>query len=238
MFNKYNERGAGYHWDKISYHLLKRNSFILARYNNVVSLVEKNTSLKGKTVLDVGCGDGVLSYLLSKKGLTVSGVDYTSDAVEFAKEKTQGNIEFKVGNVYEIPWADNSFDVVVSSDVIEHLDDVDKYIGEIKRVLKKDGICVLSTPVRITEEPLDKEHVVEWFESEYVDVIEKYFPDSEFYTSHPVCLKELMSRTYFNKPWGKIIFNLLSISGYNAFESFESNFKYMSLQYSVSRNIK
>ncbi len=238
MFNKYNDRGAGYHWDKISYHILKRNAFILARYNNVISLIEKNAGMKGQAVLDVGCGDGVLSHLLAKKGLRVSGIDYTVEAIEFAKGKAQGAIEFKVGNVYELPWDDGSFDVVVSSDVIEHLEDVDKYISEIKRVLKTDGLCVLSTPVRITKEPLDKEHVVEWFESEYIDVIEKHFSDSIFYTSHPVCLKELMSGLYFNKPWGKVVFNVLSIFGYNPFESFESRFKHMSLQYSVSRNIK
>lgn len=238
MFNKYKTRGAGYHWQQIRKNPIKRNAFVVARYNNVISLVEKNIDIKDKSVLDVGCGDGVLSYLMSQRGLKASGVDSSREAIEFAKQKTQNGIDFRVGDVYSLPWGDDSFDIVVSSDVIEHLDDVGKYISEIKRVLKKGGICVLSTPIRITEKPLDSEHVIEWFEGEYHDLIGTLFSDNIFYKSHPVCLMEIMTVPIFNKPWGKLFLNMLSIIGFNLFEAFDSSFRYMALQYSVSKNNK
>lgn len=238
MFNKYITRGAGYHWQQISKHPLKRSAFSVARYKNVISLVENNVDIKGKSVLDVGCGDGVLSYLMSQKGLEASGVDSSREAIDFAKQKTKNAIDFRVGDVYSLPWGDDSFDIVVSSDVIEHLDDVGKYISEIKRVLKKGGVCVLSTPIRITEKPLDSEHVVEWFEGEYHDLIESLFIENTFYKSHPVCFMEIMTVPIFNKPWGKLFINILSMIGLNVFETFKSNFRYMALQYSVSKNNK
>ena len=232
-FKKYQSRSAGYHWDQISKHPIKRNAFVLARYKNVISLLGKT---KNEAVLDLGCGDGVLSYLLYEKGLKVSGIDLSEEAIEFAKNKTNNRIEFKVGSVYHLPWEDNSFDIVLSSDVIEHLEDVSQYLKEIKRVLKPNGKCVISTPIRITEIPLDTEHVVEWFENEYRDLINNKFPGSSFYKSHPIIFMEMMNSVYFKKQWVRFFINLLSIFGINIFQTFKSKFRYFALQYSVSIN--
>jgi len=137
-FQKYKTRGA-YHWEQIGNHLLKRNIFVLGRYKNMVELVN-NEKVKGKKLLDIGCGDGVLSYLFAKEGYEVSGIDYSDIAIEFAKEKTKNlNIDFRQGSAYELPFEDNSFDIVVSSDVIEHLEDMPLYLSEIKRVVKRGG---------------------------------------------------------------------------------------------------
>lgn len=233
-FTKYKTQGA-YHWDLVSLHPTKRDPFLLGRYRNVIFLMKKKiSSLKGKKILDLGCGDGVLSYMLAKERAIVSGVDSSDVAIAYAKEKTKKmQIEFRKANVYELPFDDNEFDAVVSSDVIEHLQDVNQYLKEIKRVTKKGGIIVLSTPIKLTEEPLDKMHVVEWFTKEYINILSKYFEKTDFYTSHPVFWMEAM----LHSKYSRLMVNLISYFK-NPFEKINSKFTLMALQYSISENIK
>ncbi|HFU76308.1 MAG TPA: class I SAM-dependent methyltransferase [Arcobacter sp.] len=234
-FQKYKSRGA-YHWEQISSHIIKRNTFVLARYKNVINILKLELpSLKKKRVLDIGCGDGVLSYLISKEGAVVSGIDYSGIAIEFAKEKTKGlDINYVQGSAYALPFDDDSFDIIVSSDVIEHLEDVPKYLSEINRVVRDGGSVVLSTPIRYTEHPLDKEHVVEWFKDEYKEVIAQQFDDNKFFYSHPLVIQEIYEAKFLGKTWGRVFVNLLSFI-YNPFESFKSRYKHMSLQYSCTK---
>lgn len=230
-FNKYKTRGA-YHWQQIDKHPVRRNAFVVGRYRNVITLLKDalGTGLTGKRVLDVGCGDGALSYLLTRGGAIVSGVDNQEIAIRFAQEKTKGmNIEFKVGSAYELPWGDGNFDAVVSSDVIEHLQDTTRYLEEIKRVTKVGGAVVISTPIRFTEEPLDKMHVVEWFPDEFKKMIEEVFPKSRYTKSHSLFWFELIKRNRYCR----LMINLLSLIK-NPFEDFDAKFHYEALQYSVS----
>lgn len=230
-FEKYQTRGA-YHWEQIGKHPFRRNAFVVGRYRNVITLLEDalGTPLKGKKVLDVGCGDGALSYLLARKGVIVSGIDNQEIAIRFARQKTKGiNIDFKVGSAYELPWGVGTFDAVVSSDVIEHLQDTTRYLEEIKRVTKVGGAVVISTPIRFTEEPLDKMHVIEWFPSEFKQIIEEVFPKSRYLNSHPVFWFEMINRNRYYK----LMVNLFSLIR-NPFESFNTKFYCYALQYSIS----
>jgi len=233
-FKKYKTRGA-YHWDQVGLHPTKRNAFVLGRYRNVIFLLRKKLgSLKDKKILDIGCGDGVLSYMLAKEKAIVSGVDTSDIAIAYAKEKTKKmQIDFRQASAYELPFDDSEFDAIVSSDVIEHLQDVNQYLKEIKRVTKKDGVIVLSTPIRFTEEPLDKMHVVEWFEEEYISILAKYFDKTVFYTTHPVFWMEAMQRSKYSR----LLVNVISYFK-NPFEEIKPKFRYMALQYSVSENNK
>jgi len=234
-FEKYKQKGA-YHWQRISYHPLERNAHVLARYRNMIKLMESSGGdPKGKRVLDVGCGDGVLSYLIAKEGASVSGVDYSDIAIRFANEKTASlAIDFRQASAYELPYDDNQFDGVVSSDVIEHLADVSSYLDEMHRVTKPGGHIIISTPIRITEEPLDKMHVVEWFQSEFKDIIEAKWANSNYHYSHPIALMELNNRYIFGRPWLRLMINLLSFV-HNPFEGFDTKFRYPAMQYSVSQ---
>jgi len=234
-FNKYKTRGA-YHWEQISKHYLKRNAFVLGRYKNVINLLKRELgSLDNKKILDVGCGDGVLSFLLAKEDAKVSGIDYSDIAIEFAKEKTkQLKIDFRQGSAYELPFEDNCFDAVVSSDVIEHLEDVPQYLSEINRVCKDGAKIIISTPVKYTEYPLDKEHVVEWFEDEFKTVIEKEFKSSNYFYSHPLSIQEIYEAKFLGKVWGRVFINLYSMLS-NPFQGFQTRFKHKALQYSVSK---
>jgi ubiquinone biosynthesis O-methyltransferase len=230
-FVKYKKKGS-YHWTQISRHYYKRNVYVLARYLNMVKLVKKTTKdrVKDKRILDVGCGDGVLAYFLSRTGASVSGIDGSVEAVSYAKEKNQNReIDFQVASAYDLPFADNHFDLVVSSEVIEHIDDVAAYLQEIKRVLKPGGSIIISTPVRYTEKPLDQMHVTEWFPEEYQAMIERHLPGSTYFQSHPLVWQEL----YELSAKSRIIINFISWFK-NPFVGFNSRFKHHSLQYSIS----
>lgn len=233
-FNKYERRGA-YHWAQISRHPMKRNSYVLGRYQNMLTLLRQEVGcLHGKKILDVGCGDGVLAYLIHREGASVFGVDFSDLAIHYARKKTAGSdIAFQQGSAYALPYSDCSFDVVISSDVIEHVQDVPAYLAEIKRVVRIGGKVIISTPIRITERPMDSMHVVEWFQTEFMNVVGAVFPGGHYCQSHPVVLFELMNSAWCGKAWGKVIFNVCSLVK-NPFVGFDSRFRYMSLQYAVS----
>lgn len=232
-FNKYRKRGIGYHWEQVSLHPIKRRAFVIGRYNNLILLLKSysNKNIKDQKILDVGCGDGVLAYQICKQGAKVFGIDSSEIAISYAKQKTMGSgIEFLHGSAYELPWDDEKFDAVVSSDVIEHVQDVDRFLSEIRRVVRKVGHVVISTPIRFTEKPLDNMHVVEWFPDEFKNIILRDFPDSLFFETHPVFWMEMTRCSIFLM----IAVNIMSLIK-NPFETLDSKFCYKGLQFSVSK---
>lgn len=109
------------------------------RIKNILSAVD----VKGKKVLDCGCGCGLFSNQFKKMGADVIGVDYSSSAIEMARETFDG--DFRVGDILDLEFEDNTFDIVFFIDAIEHIRDYKKALSEIKRVLKTGGILVIST---------------------------------------------------------------------------------------------
>jgi GT2 family glycosyltransferase/ubiquinone/menaquinone biosynthesis C-methylase UbiE len=116
----------------------------LHRYAWCRSLVE------GKAVLDIACGEGYGSAMLADKALSVVGVDISIEAVQHAKRVYAGisGLEFRQGDAAAIPLPDKSVDVVVSFETIEHHDKHMEMISEIRRVLKPDGMLIISSPNR------------------------------------------------------------------------------------------
>src|SRR6266511_4202337 len=101
----------------------------------------------GKTVLDIASGEGYGTNLLASKAKFVYGVDLSEEAVKHAsKLYGEGNKKFLIGNVTQIPLKDNEVDLVVSFETIEHVHEHDKMLQECKRVMKEDGILIISTP--------------------------------------------------------------------------------------------
>ena len=101
----------------------------------------------GKSVLDVASGAGYGSALLARTAASVVGVDISAEAVEHARAAySQANLSFMEGSAASLPLADGSFDVVVSFETIEHLLEQEQMLGEIKRVLRPDGVLVISSP--------------------------------------------------------------------------------------------
>jgi SAM-dependent methyltransferase len=101
----------------------------------------------GRTVLDAACGAGYGSVILAAAGATrVVGVDL--DPAATAGRATVENVEFVVGDVRRLPLDDDAFDVVVCFETIEHIQDGDVALREFRRVLRPDGLLLLSSPNR------------------------------------------------------------------------------------------
>ena len=116
----------------------------LCRYRFAQLLVED------KVVLDVGSGVGYGSRILAEKAGAVLALDVSEETVRYAGERYAGeNIERVVGDCQELPLASASMDAVVSFELVEHLQGQNTHLLEVSRVLKPDGLTVISTPNRI-----------------------------------------------------------------------------------------
>ncbi|URA10912.1 class I SAM-dependent methyltransferase [Thermospira aquatica] len=114
-------------------------------YKHIKEYVEKNKRDVEVKLLDVGCGPGHLATFLSPlKNLTLYGCDISEKSLALAKEKGMNTVKC---NLWEtLPFPDGFFDIVVATEVIEHIYDTEHFIREIKRILKEDGLLVITTP--------------------------------------------------------------------------------------------
>lgn len=103
---------------------------------------------KNIKVLDIGCGGGLACELLSKREANVSGIDLSLNSIKAAQEhakKSNLQIDYQCGVAENLPYEASTFDVVVCFDVLEHVDDWERVIGEIYRVLNKNGMFLFDT---------------------------------------------------------------------------------------------
>jgi ubiquinone/menaquinone biosynthesis C-methylase UbiE len=142
--------------------------------------------IAGKKVLDIACGEGYGTNLMSKKALHVTGIDIDNPCIENAKKKyTAGNIFFSTGSVLKIPARDNSFDVITCFETLEHINEQKEMLAELKRVLSPSGILLISTPDK--KNYSDKTgyknpfHKKELYEQDFKNLVANYFPNTCFY---------------------------------------------------------
>jgi len=109
---------------------------------------DRHIDWSGKQVLDLGCAGGFMAEALTDKGAMVTGIDPAAQAIAAARARAQQmgqDITYDVGMGEALPYADASFDAVVCVDVLEHVQDLDKVLTEIARVLKPDGVFLYDT---------------------------------------------------------------------------------------------
>lgn len=102
----------------------------------------------GKTALEVGSGGGILTEEISKMGFNTTGIEPAEESIVTATNhaKASGlNIKYEQGFGENLPYADQSFDLVFCCDVLEHVQDLPKVISEISRVLKPGGVFFYDT---------------------------------------------------------------------------------------------
>lgn len=167
-FSRYAERGA-YHWAEIGGHWIRHNAFTAERYRRVLDAA---SAAAPRRLLDVGCGDGAFLWMAARvlPHTELHGLDPNADARSLAGEMLSRRGR---GIPLHAGWealASGAYDVVTCCEVIEHVTDPAGLLREIRRVLKPGGIAVLTTPIRMTEEPADLNHRVEWFFGEFRDV--------------------------------------------------------------------
>jgi SAM-dependent methyltransferase len=140
-----------------------------------------------KIVLDIASGEGYGSFLISKNASRVYGVDIDEKSINYSslKYSSSTNLQFMVGSTDKIPLEDSSVDVVVSFETIEHHDKHDLMIEEIKRVLKKDGFLLISSPeknIYSERDPNNPYHLKELTFVEFKNLLENNFSNVSFFS--------------------------------------------------------
>ena len=114
------------------------------KFNYFITKINNPTGLK---ILDIGCGGGLLAEEFAKQSAIVTGVDASENTIKMAKCHARQNkldISYLVGKAEKLPIND-SYDIVSCTDVFEHVEDLEKCISEISRVLKPSGILLYDT---------------------------------------------------------------------------------------------
>lgn len=135
---------------KVRLKQLLENTGDTALKRRALRVIEELNPRDGEKILDVGCGDGYYLYLLSNLGLKLQivGVDNDPKALDSAKKNLKSKrISLVNADLMEkLPFKSDSFDKAVMSEVSEHLTDDVKGLKQVKRVLRKDGVLILTVP--------------------------------------------------------------------------------------------
>ena len=135
----------------------------------------------GRSVIDVACGEGYGSALLSRTAARVTGIDASAQTVALARRRYSGaaNLQFVEGRCEAMPVGDASADVVVSFETLEHLENPRALIAEAARVLRPDGLFMVSTPNKAVYTDQtgyhNPYHPSELQESEFVEALQERF---------------------------------------------------------------
>ncbi len=193
LFNTTNETTADNQYNaiakKYSEMVVENNQDSITAYFRYLDI-----SMNGKSVLDLGCGDGYDLSRIKLKGALIFGTDSSQEMIKIAQQKNpEGNI--KIGFFENIPFADHSFDIVISKWAFQQSMDIDSIYREIARVIKPNGQLVyLSThPIR---QFIDKKRSgKDYFKKEIVEAI---FFDGQLREKSPShTMNEYLSPTFF-----------------------------------------
>lgn len=114
----------------------------------VVALLKQYQISNDPQIIEVGCGGGIFCEYIAKQGYDVLAVDLSPGAISVAREHALINklaIRYEIASVYQLPFADESFDIVMSSDFLEHIEDLETAIYEMSRILKPNGLFIFDT---------------------------------------------------------------------------------------------
>lgn len=144
---------------------LKLDPLVLARYGN--SSLQRRFhaeyrfrilgSLKGRNVLDAGCGDGSNSVLLAKLGATVTGIDISSGSIELARKRAAANgieevTRFVCSPLETADLASGSFDLIWADNILHHLiSEMDSVLAMFLTWVKPGGMVVLTEPINLNQ---------------------------------------------------------------------------------------
>jgi len=129
-------------------------SIVFSRHKYAYEYVQQ--FVENRTVIDVGCGTGYRCRIFAEKSRMVYGIDYDKEAVTYCeKNYVAPNIKYIRMDANSLDL-DRQFDIAVAFQVIEHMQNLDKFIEQLKRVVKPNGIIFISTPnVRRPQEDKD-----------------------------------------------------------------------------------
>ena len=130
-------------------------------------------------VLDVGCGGGININRMAKNAKKVYGIDYSMESVKLSRQVNEklideGKVEIQEGNVKDLPFEDDTFDIVTAFETVYFWPDIEKCFGEVKRVLKPGGTFLIGMESNGSDN--------------FIMKFWKYFIDMELYTDEEIKL--------------------------------------------------
>lgn len=175
----------------------------------------KKLEFKTKNLLDVGCGAGFFLDEARKEGWTTTGLDISTEAVDYAVNNL--HLEVKRGNINTFSSQKN-FDVIILIQVIEHLTKPYPVLKKIHSLLKKNGVVCIATP-----------NINSWLSQVLKDRFNYLIPPEHIFYFSPSTLKQLLEKTGFQ---------IIKTSSYGYLEDIESIYNYFREQFNKSNIIK
>lgn len=112
---------------------------------NLEFLAQTDLLKPNNKILEIGCGIGSVVFELGKRGYDIIGSDISSEAIAYGRKK-YGDVHLEVQPAEALPYEDESFDVVLSFDLFEHIARIDSHVSEVARVLRPGGYYLFQTP--------------------------------------------------------------------------------------------
>ncbi len=118
--------------------------FVRCMYPEIVGQVKE---LPGKNILDIGCGNGnIIKMLETQRPGHYYGVDLSSEMIKEAEKRVSKKVVLKLADVVSLPFADESFDILICNASFHHYEEPEKAISEMNRVLRPGGALILGDP--------------------------------------------------------------------------------------------
>lgn len=214
-FGKY-ERFGAYHWREIERRPTRYNAVLTARYRVLLETMDPGAN----RVLDVGCGDGTLTFRLAQRSRRVWGVDDSLLPLRLARsefdKRPHGRTPLLTNaDARRLPFPNEAFDCVVLADVIEHIDVPLAVIDEAHRVLRKGGQILLTTPRRLGDAPAHEYHCHEYTGVELAELLRGRFSDVHVRVFQPLSASRLYARKVLGRKLFRIAINCCAIAGWN-----------------------
>ena len=120
-----------------------------AMYNDITAfLARQGQKSSGLSVVDIGCGPGAQALLWASRGFNVRALDISADFVAAGKEAAKElglEIDFQIGTATELPWGDESVDICLAPELLEHVPEWDSCLDEFVRILRPGGLLFVNT---------------------------------------------------------------------------------------------
>jgi O-antigen biosynthesis protein len=155
-------------------------------YEHLHRYIWASNLVRGKRVLDLASGEGYGANMLALQAAFVCGVDIDPQAVQHAGRRyRRSNLQFLQGDITAVPISERaSFDVIVCFEAIEHIAEHDRLIGEVVRLLKPNGVFIVSTPnkdvYKAGPEEVNPFHVKELTFAEFDALLSSHFPNVQY----------------------------------------------------------
>ncbi|ABK03339.1 SAM-dependent methyltransferase [Arthrobacter sp. PvP102] len=162
---------ANHYDDFAEYYAAENEASLLNAYYERPAMIGLAGDVDGHRVLDAGCGSGPLSAALSAKGAIMTGFDSSPAMLELARQRLGATADLYVADLSKpLPFADGSFDDIVSSLVLHYLQDWSAPLAELRRVLKPGGRLILSVnhpTVSVINQPTEDYFAIREYSEDY-----------------------------------------------------------------------